>query len=270
MADLPDPHLLDELMPLAVRAAREAGAELMRRYGFIQGLSSKSSVTDPVSDADRAAERVVVDLINERRPQDGLLGEEGAARETESGITWVIDPLDGTVNYLYQLDNFSVSVAAEDEDGAVVGVVYDPTRDVIYSAARGRGAHRGSEQLHCAPDVPAAEALLATGFGYDPERRRRQGALIGRVLPQIRDVRRIGSAALDLSWLAAGMVNAYYEEGVNLWDVSAGGLIATEAGARVTVFTPLGLPYGILAAPAGLHAELSDRITASAEAVLAS
>lgn len=263
MNQTPD-HVIDELMELAVRAARAAGAELMARYGKVEGLDVKSSSTDPVSDADRAAEDLLVSLITQQRPGDGLLGEEGAARDSTTGITWVIDPLDGTVNYLYELDNFSVSVAAEDADGAVVGVVLDPTRDVIYTAARGRGAHCDGRKLQCAAAVPASQALLGTGFGYDPERRRRQGALIGRMLPLVRDVRRIGSAALDLSWVASGAMDAYYEEGTNRWDVAAGGLIAAEAGALFTWFTPLGLPSGSLAAAPALHAELSQLLTVNA------
>ena len=257
--------LVDELIELAVRGARAAGVELMKRYGTVAGLNLKSSVTDPVSDADRASEELLVTMITTQRPDDGLLGEEGARKTGTSGITWVIDPLDGTVNYLYELDNFSVSVAAEDDSGAVVGAVYDPTRDIMYTAARGRGSHRDGVALQCAAPVPAAEALLGTGFGYDKERRRIQGGIIGRMLPHVRDIRRIGSAALDLSWVAAGSLNAYYEEGINRWDVSAGGLIATEAGALFTKFTPGGLPTGALAAAPGLHEELAALLTASAQ-----
>ncbi|MEO5833079.1 MAG: inositol monophosphatase family protein [Nakamurella sp.] len=249
--------LIPELLELAVRAARAAGAELLSRYGNVQGLDSKTSATDPVSDADRAAETVLVDLISAQRPDDGLLGEEGASRESTSGITWVIDPLDGTVNYLYELDTFSVSVAARDHaDAVLVGVVYEPARDVIYTAARGRGAHKNGVVLHVSDAVPAARALLGTGFSYEQERRRRQGALIAAMLPEVRDIRRIGSAALDLCFVASGALDAYYEEGTHPWDVSAGGLIVTEAGGTFAECAPLGVASGKLAAAPGLFEEL--------------
>lgn len=253
----------DVLLDLAIRGARAAGAELMTRYGHIQGLDSKTSATDPVSDADRAAEAILVELITGERPDDGLLGEEGAARESRSGIRWVIDPLDGTVNYLYQLDNFSVSVAAEDEQGALVGVVHNPTIGRTYRAIRGAGAAVDGRQLRVNDPVPMARALIATGFGYDADRRRSQGALIAALLPRMRDIRRIGSAALDLCAVASGAVDGYFEEGVKAWDVAAGGLIAREAGARYAVVTPTGAETGCLAAgPAlfeELHAALAER-----------
>jgi myo-inositol-1(or 4)-monophosphatase len=250
---------LSRLLELAERAARAAGAELLARYGNVQGLDSKSSATDPVSDADRAAESLLVQLIDQHRPGDGLLGEEGASRPSTTGITWVVDPLDGTVNYLYELDTFSVSVAAVDAAGAaLVGVVYEPVRDVIYTAARGHGAYKNGVALHVAPAVPAARALLGTGFGYDPQRRRLQGALMAAILPEVRDLRRIGSAALDLCYVASGAMDAYYEEGTNPWDVAAGGLIVAEAGGVFTECTPLGVHSGKLAAAPGLHEELFE------------
>ena len=244
------------LLDLAMRGARAAGAELMQRYGHVQGLDTKSSTTDPVSDADRAAERILVDLIAGERPDDGVLGEEGAARESRSGLRWVLDPLDGTVNYLYQLDNFSVSVAVEDSEGALVGVVHSPTNGRTYHAIRGVGAAVDGRPLQVNDPVSMKRALIATGFGYDPERRRNQGALISLLLPRIRDIRRIGSAALDLCAVAAGAVDGYFEEGVQEWDVAAGGLIAREAGAQYAVVTPTGADTGALAAGPALFAEL--------------
>ncbi len=252
------------LLELAIRAARAAGAELLSRYGNIEGLDLKSSATDPVSDADRAAEDLLVTMITAERPADGFIGEEGADVNSRSGITWVIDPLDGTVNYLYQLDNFAVSVAAEDIDGALVGVVYDPVRNALFSATRGGGAFRDGKALRCAAAVPASVALVATGFGYSAERRRTQGAVVARLLPQVRDIRRIGSAALDLCAVAGGAVNGYFEEGVQRWDIAAGALIATEAGAKVTKFTPTGVSRGVLAAAPTLHSELVEIICAAA------
>ena len=244
------------LLDLAMRGARAAGAELMSRYGHVQGLDTKSSSTDPVSDADRAAERILVELITGERPDDGLLGEEGADRESRSGLRWVVDPLDGTVNYLYQLDNFAVSVAVEDPDGALVGVVHNPTNGRTYHAIRGVGAAVDGRRLRVNDPVPMARALIATGFGYSAERRRDQGSVISALLPRIRDIRRIGSAALDLCAVAAGAVDGYFEEGVQAWDVAAGGLIAREAGAQYAVVTPTGAETGALAAGPALFAEL--------------
>ncbi len=258
----PDPAAL---LDLAVRAARAAGTELLSRYGKVAGLDQKSSATDPVSDADRSAEELLVKMITAERPTDGFVGEEGAAIASSSGITWVIDPLDGTVNYLYQLDNFAVSVAAEDAAGAIVGVVFDPVRNTVFAATRGGGAYRDGKLLRCAAAVPAALALVATGFGYSADRRRTQGAVVAQLLPQVRDIRRIGSAALDLCSVASGAVNGYFEEGVQRWDIAAGALIAGEAGATVTKFTPTGVSRGVLAAAPKLHAELAQIITQAAD-----
>lgn len=253
----------DGLLDLAVRVARAAGAELMSRYGRIQGLSTKSSATDPVSDADRAAEALMVEMLSAERPDDGLLGEEGASRDSQSGITWVIDPLDGTVNYLYELDNFSVSIAAEDPDGGLVGVVFDPVMDRIYTASRGGGAFAGQRRLRVNDPVPLHSAMLSTGFGYSAERRALQGAVIARVLPQIRDIRRFGSAALNLCQVAGGQVDAYYEEGVQHWDVAAGRLMAVEAGALMTTISLTGAETGWVVAGPSLHATLTAALAGS-------
>ena len=164
------------LLDLAVRAARAAGEELMARYRHVEGLDTKSSITDPVSDADLASEALIVRMLLAERPDDGLIGEEGASRPSGSGITWVIDPLDGTVNYLYELDNFAVSVAVEDQDGALVGVVHNPTNGRTYHAIRGVGAGVDGRPLRVNDPVPMARALVATGFGYSAERRRDQAS----------------------------------------------------------------------------------------------
>lgn len=263
-ADAPDVLAADPvvLLDLAARAARAAGAELLRRYGHVAGLSTKSSATDPVSDADRASEELLAGMLQAERPDDGILGEEGASVPSRSGITWVVDPLDGTVNYLYQLDNFSVSVAAQDGDGSLVGAVYDCTRDRMFTALRGGGAFRDGRRLTVNDPVDVERALLATGFGYAAERRASQGAMIAHLLPQVRDIRRIGSAALDLCAVADGAVDGYLEEGVQAWDVAAGGLIAAEAGAVVSIATPTGAPTGIFAAGPALHAAMTAIIGA--------
>ena len=256
----PDPAAL---LVLAIEVARAAGAELVSRYGRIEGLDTKSSATDPVSDADRAAEAMIVKMLLAARPDDGLIGEEGASRTSGSGITWVIDPLDGTVNYLYELDNFSVSIAAEDAAGGLAGVVFDPIRNRMYTAVRGRGAFVDGVALHVTEPVALDKALLGTGFGYTSERRTAQAAIIARVLPQIRDIRRFGSAALNLCQVAGGQLDAYYEEGVQHWDVAAGGLIATEAGALMTTSGLTGADTGWLVAGPSLHAALSVALQAA-------
>jgi len=251
-------RLPDGLLDLAVRVARAAGAELMSRYGRIEGLDTKSSATDPVSDADRASEALMVRMLLAQRPDDGLIGEEGASRSSRSGITWVIDPLDGTVNYLYELDNFSVSIAAEDADGSLVGAVFDPVMNRMYTAVRGDGAFLDGRKLRVNEPVALEKAMLATGFGYSAERRAVQGAIIARLLPRIRDIRRFGSAALNLCEVAAGRLDAYYEEGVQHWDVAAGGLIAVESGALMTTCSLTGAPTGWLVGGPSLHAALSS------------
>jgi len=249
------PPDLVALLDLATRSARAAGAELMRRYGHVQGLGTKSSATDPVSDADRASEALLARMLRAERPDDGLLGEEGTSVTGRSGITWVVDPLDGTVNYLYGLGNFAVSVAGRDGAGSLVGAVYDPVTDKMFSAARGGGAHCDGRPLRVNDPVPMDRALLATGFGYAAARRAAQGSMIAELLPRVRDIRRFGSAALDLCAVASGTVDGYLEEGVQAWDIAAGALIAAEAGAVVTTATPTGAESGVLAAgPALQHA----------------
>ncbi len=245
------------LLDLAVRAARAAGAELLRRYGHVEGLATKSSVTDPVTDADRASEALLVSLLRSERPGDGVLGEEGTSVPSDSGVTWVVDPLDGTVNYLYELDSFAVSVAARDQDATLVGAVFEPVTGRLFTATRGGGAFADGRPLSVNDPVPMERAMVATGFGYSAERRATQGAMIGELLPQVRDIRRIGSAALDLCRVAAGTVDAYLEEGVQAWDIAAGSLIAAEAGATVTTMTPTGANSGVLAAGPALHADLA-------------
>ncbi|MDQ6659107.1 MAG: inositol monophosphatase [Actinomycetota bacterium] len=248
--------LTELLVELAVRAAKAAGAELLERYGRIQGLTTKSSDTDPVSDADRAAERLLVELISAERPDDAMIGEEGTNTRGSSGLTWVVDPLDGTVNYLYELDNFSVSVAVEDSGGGIVGVVFDPVTDRTFSAVRGSGAVLNGRPIRCNEPVQMPTAMIATGFGYDPQRRAAQGAFVAGLLPRVRDIRRFGSAALDLCAVACGHVDAYFEEGINHWDHAAGGLIVREAGGLMTPYTPTGAEQGWLAAGPTLHAAI--------------
>jgi myo-inositol-1(or 4)-monophosphatase len=238
---------LDEDLALAERIAREAG-ELLAGYfgGPARGVGSKSTETDLVSDADREAETLVVGILERERPDDGLLAEEGAHADSGSGRRWVVDPLDGTINFLYGQPAWCVSVAVEDERGALAGVVHDPVKRETFRAARGRGCELNGEPVRVRDHDRLETALVATGFGYDPERRAWQAEMLTRVLPHVRDVRRGGSAALDLAWLAAGRLDAYYEYGLNPWDWAAGRLLVEEAGGA-TRSVP-GDPFGLVAA----------------------
>ncbi|MGH8901099.1 MAG: inositol monophosphatase family protein [Egibacteraceae bacterium] len=253
----------EALVDLAVRAARAAGAVLLERSGHAGRVDVKTSATDPVSDADRASEALLIETILGERPDDGLLGEEGARRRSGSGLRWVIDPLDGTVNYLYRHPGWAVSVGCEEhgEDGrwrTLVGVVHNPLAGETFRAFRGAGAWLGERRLRINDPVPVAQALVATGFSYVPEVRRRQGATVAALLPQVRDIRRVGSASLDLCSLAAGRVDAYYEESLFRWDWAAGALIAAEAGAVVDPLPPLEGEPGVIVVAAGpfLHSLL--------------
>jgi myo-inositol-1(or 4)-monophosphatase len=190
-----------------------------------------------VSDVDRQAEQAVAQVLAEYRPDDEVLGEEGTARSGSSGVRWVVDPLDGTTNFLFGIPQFSVSVAAEVEGRTLVGIVVDPSRGEVWAAAAGWGARCNGKPCQVATGRSTlATALVATGFGYLPARRAWQGAVAGRVIPRVRDIRRFGSAALDLCWTAGGRWDAYYEWGLNPWDLAAGALICAEAGGRVEAF----------------------------------
>ncbi len=245
-----------ELLGVALDAARAAGDLLLARAGRAGGVSSKSSGTDLVSDADRDAEALVIATIRAARPSDGVIAEEGGGGAGASGITWIVDPLDGTTNYLWGLPQWCVSIAAADPEGGLVGVVHDPIRAETFTATRGGGAHLGDTPLRVAPGRPLHEALVGTGFSYRSAERAVQAGRLTRVLPAVRDVRRLGSAALDLAWVAAGRLDGYYETGLNPWDRAAGELVAREAGARVEDLEP----GGLIAAPPGLFGPLSDLV----------
>lgn len=224
-----------DLLELAVAAARKAGSLLVqgRRSGEVTVAATKSSPTDVVTAMDRAAEGVIVESLLAARPDDGVLGEEGDERAGVSGLRWVIDPLDGTVNYLYDLPGWSVSIAAEQDGEVTVGAVLAPLTGELFTATRGGGAALNGKPIQCTAGVPLAQALVGTGFGYGSERRQVQADVLRVLLPRVRDIRRSGSAALDLCAVACGRYDAFYEHGLNPWDLAAGGLIAAEAGARV-------------------------------------
>ena len=245
-----------ELLALAERAARAAGELLRERFeaGRERATGSKSTPTDLVSEADLAAERAIRDILTEARPDDAILGEEGGETQEGAGLRWIVDPLDGTVNFLFGVPQWCVSVAVHDDAGGMAGVVYDPLRDELFAGTREGGLPtlngvevRGSVQGELAP------ALIGTGFAYDAGVRDAQAQVIGRLLPRVRDVRRMGSAALDLAWTAAGRLDAFYERGVQIWDIAAGVVLCEAAGLEVRALDAAGAaPAGIVVAPAGL------------------
>ncbi|MCH0542261.1 inositol monophosphatase [Streptomyces sp. MUM 203J] len=233
-ADRSDDPLSDELLAIALEAARRAGALLRDgRPADLGVAATKSSPIDVVTEMDLAAEKLITDFLAERRPEDGLLGEEGGTSVGTSGIRWVVDPLDGTVNYLYGLPTWAVSIAAERDGEALVGVVEAPMRGETFRAVRGRGAFLGVRRLRCRPAPPLDQALVSTGFNYVAEVRAHQAEVAHRLIPRLRDIRRGGSAAVDLADVAAGRLDGYYERGLRPWDRAAGALIAREAGALV-------------------------------------
>lgn len=253
---------MSDLLEMAMVAATQA-AEILLDYfeAPVQGLDTKSTPTDLVSDADRAAERFIADFIRHERPADGILGEEGAGRPSESGLTWVVDPLDGTVNFLFGIPVWCVSVAIEDATGGIVGVIYDPNKEELFAAERGEGATLNGEEIHVGERDDLANALIGTGFSYDAEARAHQAELLSKVLPKVRDVRRAGSAAIDLATLACGRFDGFYEAPMEPWDKAAGVLIVREAGGVVSELpAPKGLSPGVVAAGPGLHDGLRDLV----------
>lgn len=252
-----------ELLEVAEEAARAAAAELMARFGDrARGVATKSTPTDPVSEADVAAEEAVRAVLARRRPDDRVLGEEGGATG-EGRLRWVVDPLDGTVNFLFGIPAFAVSIACEDGEGTLAGVVLDAVRDECFAATRSGPATLNGVGVRGSDRDELATALVATGFGYDSAVRERQAAVVARLLPLVRDIRRVGAAALDLAWCACGRFDAYYERGVQAWDVAAGALVARRAGLEVRDLPPVGEDAaGLVAAPAGIVEELVELVRA--------
>ena len=234
---------LKDLKDIAVEIAKSAGALLMQRPEQLD-ISTKSSDIDIVTQMDRASERFIVDAILKARPDDGIIGEEGADRASKSGYTWVIDPIDGTVNYLYNMAGWSVSIAVKDQNGTVVGVVYSPTVDSLYTAIRGGGAFLNGSKISCNDPIELNRALIATGFAYRSELRKEQVVQFNELILKIRDYRRNGSAAIDICHVASGQVDGYYEMGLLEWDRAAAELIASEAGAKISVHGELTIAAG--------------------------
>ena len=229
--------LLDlvELLDLAVDLAHGAGRIVRDRQADDLAVAAKSTPTDLVTEADRASERFLVEQLSARRPGDAVLGEEGAEQAGSSGIRWLLDPIDGTINFLYRLPQFAVSVAAERAGETLVGCVHNPVSGETFMAVAGAGAWLGSRRLTAhGPASSLEHAVLGTGFSYDAARRAGQARVLAGVLPRVANVRRFGAASLDLCFVAAGRLDAYYEQGLAPWDMAAGLLVAREAGAVVT------------------------------------
>ncbi len=252
--------LKQELVSLAEEVARSAGALLMQRPDSFT-FTEKSSAVDFATQMDQQAEALIVKSLLAARPDDGIIAEEGAAQQSKSEVTWVIDPLDGTVNYLYGLPGWNISIAAKNQDGVIAGVVFAPTINSLWKATKEGGAFLNNKLIKCNDPVNLNLALIATGFSYDLELRKEQGARIQKLIPQIRDLRRNGAAAVDLCYVAMGAVDAYFESSLKEWDFAAGGLIATEAGAVISGRTG-GAPDGDMVVCAGpsLHAQLLAQI----------
>jgi myo-inositol-1(or 4)-monophosphatase len=277
-----DAALASELLVLASEAARMAGTSLLERAleGAESSISSKSTPTDLVSEADLMSERLIRDLLTTRRPGDAFIGEEhGNSGPAASGLSWIVDPLDGTVNFLFGIPQWCVSVAVRDARGALAGAIYDPNRDELFTATRSGDAvlesSAGRTQLAgrtrtVAPAANArgestdalASAMVATGLYYDAGVRAAQARVLGRLVGRVRDIRRLGSAALDLAWTAAGRYDAYFERGVRQWDIAAGALICRSAGLELAELAAgEQLPWGLLAAPAELLPPLLELVS---------
>ncbi|RXZ72660.1 inositol monophosphatase family protein [Agromyces albus] len=256
--------LLELARSIALRAAEFS---LDARTAGVSVAATKSTPTDIVTAVDRDTEALIRSLVLEARPDDGILGEEGATHVGTSGLNWVVDPIDGTVNFLYDIPAWCVSIAVVDGPAdpgrwtALAGVVVNPVSGEVFEASAGGGARLDGRTLQVNTDVSLGQSLVGTGFSYAAERRRAQAEVILELLPRVRDIRRIGSAALDLCGVAAGRLDAFYESGLNPWDHAAGALVAREAGARV------GGPRGgaesielLIAAAPGLYAELASAL----------
>jgi myo-inositol-1(or 4)-monophosphatase len=250
-----------ELLELAEQIAKKAGELLMSRPTNFE-LDQKSGVLDFATQMDHESEKLIFSEILAARPDDSIIGEEGANRNGSSGYTWVIDPIDGTVNYLYGIPGWCISIAIKDEVGYLVGVVHVPSFAMTWSARRGGGATCNGKPLRCNEPVELNRALIATGFAYDIERRKPQAKFIAELLPQIRDVRRMGACAVDICMVASGSVDAHFEAGVNEWDYAAAGLIASEAGAKFSYLKGIwdGEKYFVLTAGPSLFASLAKAL----------
>lgn len=258
MTSAPSP---EELRDLALATAREAGDLVLRlRDEGVEVAGTKTSASDIVTRADQAAEALVKERLLGARPDDGMVGEEGDDLPGTSGVVWIVDPIDGTVNYLYGHPHFAVSIAAEVDGDVVAGVVVAPRLALEYVATRGGGATCNGLRIQVREGVALAERLLASGFSYEQPARAREAAYMARLLPRVRDLRRQGSCALDLCGVAAGLLDAYVEEGPHIWDHAAAGLVVLEAGGMLEVArSPVGKRV-LICAPGDGFAEFREAV----------
>jgi myo-inositol-1(or 4)-monophosphatase len=250
-----------DLRNLAVKIAEESGKFLMDRPSSFD-LAQKSGIHDFATQMDQASEKLIVELIRKNRPDDSILGEEGAAQSGSSGFTWIVDPIDGTVNYLYGVPGWCVSIAVKNEGRVIAGAVYSPSISKMWSAAYGSGAECNGESIRCNEPIKLTRALVGTGFAYDFKSREAQGNFFKNLIPKIRDIRRIGACAVDICLVASGVLDAYYEAGVYEWDFAAAGLIARESGAKTLIApgVPSDAQFFVMVAGPSLYAELGGEL----------
>lgn len=257
--------LAGDLRVIAETLAREAGDMALRgRKSGDVAATTKSSPTDMVTQYDRASEEMITDGLSRLRPDDGIVGEEGASRPGTSGITWHIDPIDGTSNFYFDIPMWAVSIGAVDENGPVAGAVYAPALGEMFSGARGEGATLNGQAITVRDNTVLSDALVCTGFSYRVHEREVHARRVARMVSEIRDIRRFGAAAIDLCFVACGRYDAYFEEHLHSWDLVAGQVIATEAGALVSDYAGGRVTPGqVLATQPGIRDELLSLITRS-------
>ncbi|TRZ72573.1 MAG: inositol monophosphatase [Actinobacteria bacterium] len=258
-------NLTTQLLHTATTLARQAGAMALegRRNG-LQNVQTKSTATDMVTEFDKASEVMIVQGLESMRPDDAIIGEEGASHSGTSGITWHIDPIDGTTNFLYALPTWAVSIGAVDEQGPIAGAVYIPALDEMFFATRGGGAFCNGAPIRCNPLDDVSKALVCTGFSYAADQRTLQATRVARFIHQVRDIRRFGAASIDMCFVACGRFDAYFEENLHSWDIAAGDLIAREAGCQTGDFEGNAIrPAQVLVSPPQIFRQLSTLILAS-------
>lgn len=265
MSTTSDSHLANELLTICKDLAQTSGKSAFKgRLAGLKNVETKSTSTDMVTEFDRATEKYIVEAIRTRRPNDSIVGEEGASHSGSSGITWCIDPIDGTTNFLYALPSWGVSIGISDLSGPLVGVVYIPALDETFFATRGNGAFLNDKRITCNDISDISKALVCTGFSYSPEQRTIQSKRVAKFIHQIRDIRRFGAASIDICFVACGRLDAYFEENLHQWDIAAAELIAIESGAKSGNFSGgASSPKEILISCPKIFTQLEDLITTS-------